>query len=72
MKTNIANIIPAHRTLLNRLGPTLFLGVTALLLQGCATSRPTWVDKTNTTPLARSAFERSEPREGLVVLSVKF
>ena len=72
MKTNTANTTPARRTVRNTLGPALLLTAAALLLQGCTTARPAWADKTDTNPLARSAFERTEPREGLVVLSLKF
>ena len=72
MKTNIANATTARRTLRQRLGPTLFLAATALLVQGCTTARPAWADKADANPLARSAFERTEAREGFVVLTLKF
>ena len=72
MRINTANTTTARRTLRKSLGPTLFLAATALLLQGCTTARPAWADKADANPLARSAFERTEPREGFVVVTLKF
>ncbi len=72
MKINTANTTPTRRTVCKSLGPSLFLAAIALLLQGCTTARPAWADKADANPLARSAFERTEPREGLVVVTLKF
>ena len=72
MKANIDNITPARRTVCNTVRAALLLAMTSLVLQGCTTTRPAWADKADATPLAKSAFAPTEPREGLVVLSLKF
>ena len=71
MKTDNANNA-ARRTVRKSLGPSLFLAATALVLQGCTTARPARANKADANPLTRHAFEQTEPREGLVVLSLKF
>ncbi len=72
MKTNTHNTIPARRTARKTLGSAFFLAATALLLQGCTTARPAWSYKANADPLAKSAVERMEPREGIALINFNF
>jgi hypothetical protein len=72
MKTNITNATCTRRTSRRHLGPALLLAATALLLQGCTTARPAWTYRPEANPLARNAFTAAEPREGFIVLKLKF
>ena len=72
MKTNTANTTPARRIMRKTLGPALLLAATALLLQGCTTARMAWSNKADANPLARSAYEPMEPREGIALVTFKF
>ena len=78
MKTSTSNNIPIllssiiHPLSTALRGPALLLAATALLLQGCTTARPAWSYPADTNPPARSAFERTEPREGIALVNFSF
>jgi hypothetical protein len=72
MKTNTAKTTPVRRTLRESLATSFLLATAALLLQGCTTTKPAWAEKAEADPAARSAFERTDPQAGFIVLTLKF
>jgi hypothetical protein len=72
MRPDITNTTPARRTARIALGRALLLAATASLLQGCTTARTAWSYKADANPMARNAFERAEPREGIALVNINF
>jgi hypothetical protein len=72
MKTANTSATPHRPTARKALGGCLLLLTTALLLQGCGTIRPAWSHETDDPSRMSSHLERTEPREGIALLNIRF